>query len=106
MDTKTCSKCLEIKPITDFNKHLNSKDKLHYNCRKCQSILKSIWTKNNRSHINKYQRGKCANHDTYRFSQNFHKRMIYALNKHHEHNLLLKQNNFYENEYFKHYLND
>ena len=40
MDYKKCNKCLEIKPITDFNKHLNSKDKLHYNCRQCQSIYK------------------------------------------------------------------
>ena len=105
MDYKKCNKCLEIKPITDFNKHSNSKDKLRYNCRQCQSIIKSIWTKINRSHINKYQREKLSNNNNYRLSQNFHKRMTYALTKHHEHNSLIQQNNFYENEYFKYYLN-
>ena len=45
MDYKKCNKCLEIKPITDFNKHSNSKDKLRYNCRQCQSNIKSMWKK-------------------------------------------------------------
>ena len=58
MDCKQCNKCYYNKPTTDFNKQSNSKNKLRYNCRQCQSIKKSIWTKNNRSHINKYQREK------------------------------------------------
>ena len=41
MDYKKCNKCLEIKPITDFNKHSNSnRSNLRYNCRQCQSIYR------------------------------------------------------------------
>ena len=58
MDYKKCNKCFEIEPTTDFNKHSNSKDKLRYNCRQYQSNIKSMWTKNNRSHINKISKRK------------------------------------------------
>jgi hypothetical protein len=39
MNTKVCSKCGEIKPITEFTKNKNSKDGLKCMCKSCAVIL-------------------------------------------------------------------
>lgn len=35
MDAKVCTKCLEEKPLTEFNKYSRSKDGLNHHCREC-----------------------------------------------------------------------
>lgn len=40
METKTCSVCGEMKPLTDFNKDRGRKDGLQYRCKVCHSLMK------------------------------------------------------------------
>lgn len=35
MDTKRCSKCREVKSISEFGKDRGSKDELHSRCKEC-----------------------------------------------------------------------
>ncbi len=37
MQTKQCSECKEVKPVSDFNKHRFTKDKLQPNCKACRA---------------------------------------------------------------------
>jgi hypothetical protein len=39
MDKKVCSKCGEVKVLTEFNRRLDSKDGLRYYCRECQKYM-------------------------------------------------------------------
>ena len=78
MDYKKCNKCLEIKPITDFNKHSNSKDKLRYNCRQCQSNIKSMWKKITEVILINIKEKNFPITITIAFPKTFHKRMTYA----------------------------
>lgn len=47
MITKKCSKCLEIKHITDFGKLSSSNDGLQYHCKPCIKLKKAAFRKNN-----------------------------------------------------------
>jgi len=37
MLVKTCTKCLQTKSVSDFNKKRSKKDGLQLNCRECQN---------------------------------------------------------------------
>lgn len=45
--TKTCSKCSEIKDVSEFYKYLYHKDGLHSACKKCHYATVKEWRKNN-----------------------------------------------------------
>ena len=47
-DVKTCSKCKEIKSITDFSKNKTKSDGLQNICKLCESILRNNYRNNNR----------------------------------------------------------
>jgi hypothetical protein len=49
---KSCSKCLNLKSKTCFNKNKNTKTGLHSQCRECQSISKKEWYGKNLNHCN------------------------------------------------------
>jgi len=41
---KKCSKCRIIKPITEFHKHKNTKDRLQFVCKSCRKKLDKKYT--------------------------------------------------------------
>lgn len=45
--TKTCGKCKEEKPLTDFNKDRNTPSGLKSSCRKCANEMSRVWRENN-----------------------------------------------------------
>ena len=45
---KKCSRCKEIKDITNFNKNRFNKDGLHYYCKFCQNICNKLWRDKNK----------------------------------------------------------
>lgn len=47
METKKCSKCKKIKPITEFTKNKASADGLKYKCRKCSQKDFNAWKDKN-----------------------------------------------------------
>lgn len=51
---KACSKCLERKPVTEFNKRSKSPDGLQYKCRVCMLAEKRAWNAANKEHIRQY----------------------------------------------------
>lgn len=44
IETKICSCCKQIKPISMFNKQAKNPDGLKYYCRLCQSIKNHQWS--------------------------------------------------------------
>ena len=54
METKRCSKCKEVKAVSEFNKNKANKDGLRGECKSCQSIV-------NKQH---YQQNKNTNQET------------------------------------------
>ena len=44
---KKCNKCGKIKSLTEYHKHISSKDKKAYTCKSCAYIIKKQWNKNN-----------------------------------------------------------
>ena len=47
-DVKTCSKCKQIKPITDFSKNKTNSDGLQHLCKSCESIVRNNYRNNNK----------------------------------------------------------
>ena len=47
-EVKTCLKCKQIKQITEFNKDRTKSDGLHWCCKLCESVAKSLYRNNNR----------------------------------------------------------
>lgn len=45
---KTCSKCRQVKPKTDFNRKKSSRDGLNSQCRPCNKETKRAWNEANR----------------------------------------------------------
>src|SRR6266478_4816275 len=44
---KTCTKCGEIKRLSDFGVHKSTKDRLRHACRPCNNLAANQWGKNN-----------------------------------------------------------
>ena len=53
---KKCSSCEIEKSVSEFSKHSKNKDKLRYLCRNCSNFKKLEWYKNNKDHVNNYNR--------------------------------------------------
>lgn len=53
---KTCNKCKSEQPLKNFSKNKKTKDELHYTCKSCMSIMKSIWVSNNKYKIQEYNK--------------------------------------------------
>lgn len=43
MDTKLCTKCKEVKAVTEFNKLSKNKDGLNTQCRDCKNAKRNQW---------------------------------------------------------------
>lgn len=56
MQTKTCSRCKETKPVSEFGKHRITKDGLAYECKACKSEKDRIYRQNNKEKIAEYKR--------------------------------------------------
>lgn len=54
MNTKKCSKCGEIKPLTEFSKRKRSIDGLDYYCKKCKQSNTRKYNEANRHKIKQY----------------------------------------------------
>ena len=52
MDVKTCSKCKLDKPINEFGRHPQTKDKLQCRCNQCRKIDKKKYYETNKKVIN------------------------------------------------------
>ena len=48
MKLKNCKKCLENKPLNEFNKGNDPKDNLNYNCKLCQKIINKNYRDSNK----------------------------------------------------------
>jgi len=58
---KRCSLCMEIKPISEYQKRSASADGLQYRCKPCQNGLVADWFKENPDYLREYyqtDRGK------------------------------------------------
>ena len=58
MEMKKFFKCKFEKPISEFNKHSNTKDKLSSYCKICNVQNKLYWQQTNKVYYNKYRKGK------------------------------------------------
>ncbi len=56
MDGKKCSKCHEVKPLSEFNFNRRNKDGLDYKCRVCAAAEQREWRKKNLYKTSKYNR--------------------------------------------------
>ena len=44
---KFCTKCKELKPLSEFYKHVTTKDGLRYHCKTCPGVEGKRWSKDN-----------------------------------------------------------
>jgi ERCC4-type nuclease len=44
-DVKICKSCNQLKPLSDYNKHVTYKDGLNAKCRVCQNKIRRKWRK-------------------------------------------------------------
>lgn len=89
---KTCNKCKQFKPLTEFGKHSGNRDGLQYRCKVCRiedskSVFKRLsaeekakrreynkeWKKNNKERIKEYQ--------SFWFKKNRYKRNAYQMKR-------------------------
>lgn len=62
MQEKTCSKCKETKPVSEFNKNKTEKDGLRANCRVCHKLCeKDLYTRNKQKLIAKSREYRIKN---------------------------------------------
>jgi DNA-binding transcriptional regulator YiaG len=54
-DTRTCTKCGETKPITEFHKSKSNRGRRHIQCNTCRNRAQTQWMKDNREHWNASQ---------------------------------------------------
>jgi hypothetical protein len=47
METRTCSRCGETKPVSDFGKHKGQPNDIRYECKKCSTRASAEWKKRN-----------------------------------------------------------
>ena len=48
---KRCSRCREIKPLSEFNKNKSKKSGYHYTCKNCMHIYQKRWAEKNKERI-------------------------------------------------------
>lgn len=56
MDKKKCSKCGEIKNVSEFHKNKGKKDGLQYKCKLCSNIQVRDWRSKNYNHARSYEK--------------------------------------------------
>lgn len=110
---KICSKCKELKPVTEFNKAKRYKDGLRYDCKDCQKEYRKkfydknrelelennqAWKEENRQHCRDYANNYKRKHRA-RYSQKENERHALKLST----NLLKgdEWNDFYMDEIFE-----
>lgn len=71
---KTCSKCKETKPISDFTRNNNAKDKLTSWCKSCCKIARDSYYQINKEKINLKQKEWRENNADYRKQKRLEKR--------------------------------
>lgn len=89
-DGKTCSRCKEIKPVTEFHKSTNYYDGLDKRCKQCSYELHNDWRRNNLGKVAASQRAKYAK-DPDRF-KDYEKKRRYGLTSGEYDTMLTKQN--------------
>lgn len=57
---KTCIKCQQTKPLTDFYKHRKAKDKLASKCKLCDKAYRLVWAAANRDRLVRYRKDNSA----------------------------------------------
>jgi len=55
METKKCTKCKQVKPVSDFHKDKGKKDGLSWHCKLCAKAKVKEWQQNNRERVNNGQ---------------------------------------------------
>lgn len=65
MNCKLCSKCGEVKPVSEFYRRSKSKDGFQSWCKKCFKTVNQTWIKEHREHHNKTCRQYNHNHGIY-----------------------------------------
>lgn len=56
METKTCSKCNESKPVSEFGRNRRKKDGLQVWCRACSTEFSKAYNREHREEITAWQR--------------------------------------------------
>ena len=51
METKQCSKCSEVKAVSEFHKRASAKDGLAYQCKQCKNMARMDYHNSNRERI-------------------------------------------------------
>jgi 5-methylcytosine-specific restriction endonuclease McrA len=59
---KRCSKCKEVKPLTEFSKRTDRKNQYHASCRACHRIVSRNWKTNNKEKIRENRKEYRATH--------------------------------------------
>lgn len=52
---KKCTKCGELKPLSEFGKDKSKKDGFRPSCKKCDAVVKRIWRSNNKEKVAEYK---------------------------------------------------
>ena len=60
---KKCTKCKEVKPLTDFHKHKKTRDGTHNTCKVCWLKRTNAWRKENKKRTKELQRNRIYNLD-------------------------------------------
>lgn len=58
---KTCSKCREVKKLTEFSRHIGMPDGHQYNCKSCYNLYRAQYGQKNKQRILEYGRTRYAN---------------------------------------------
>lgn len=54
--TKTCTKCLQTKPVLEFGRHRKAKDGLSWICKSCNKLHSKKWASENKDKVIAYRR--------------------------------------------------
>lgn len=69
--SKSCSKCKEVKPLSDFRKQKSTKDGYKYVCRKCDNdVQKQRYTTKKPDYIAKVKEWQAKNPDKVKLYKN------------------------------------
>lgn len=75
---KKCTKCGEVKPLTEFFKQSLNRDGLAYACKKCKTKMGAEWANINRAHVNALSKAKRIRNieKSREYSRNFMRRNL------------------------------
>lgn len=79
MDTKKCSKCNEVKPITEFHKRSDTKSGYKSRCKTCRAVSRKNWQETYKPRRNALRQERRKTDIQYKLTSDLRRRVLKAL---------------------------